>query len=119
MGLVRSFALVRGAPLPAPGSFKERILAEAIIREKNEKWTMVTLFARLISKGLGVDTEYVNFLLDKYKEELYQLRYNFKYKSVESRLLQKRLQEELEQDRMFQRLEAMSAPDPKESSSDG
>jgi hypothetical protein len=69
------------------------------------------LFVRLIGHGLGVADNYLDLLLEKYKEELYQLRYNFKYESADARWLRKRLQEEFEQDRMFQRLEEMTVED--------
>lgn len=65
----------------------------------------------MISTGLKVPDNYVNHLLEKYKEELYQLRYNFRYESVDARWLKNRLHEEFERDRLMQRLEAMTAPD--------
>jgi predicted transcriptional regulator len=58
-----------------------------------------------------VPDKYVDHLLEKYKEELYQLRYNFRYESVDARWLKNRLQEQFEQDRLMQRLEGMTAPD--------
>ncbi len=112
--MTRSFALLRGAPLPAPGSFQERILTEAIIRDKNEKYSSVALFARLIATGLGIPDEYLHHLLEKYREELYQLRYNFRYESADARRLKKRLEEEFERDRLMQRLEAMTVKDKDE-----
>lgn len=89
-------------------------MTEAIIREKNERFASVTLFAKLITNGLGINEKYTEHLLEKYKEELYQLRYNFRYESVDARWLKNRLQEEFERDRLMQRLEGMTAPDKDE-----
>ncbi len=102
--------------MPPLGSFQERLVSEAILREKNEKFAMVSLFATLISAVGNLDNSVVDDLLEEYKEELYQLKYNFKYTRVRQRRITERVSKAAEEARLMKRLEAMTY---KETTPDG
>jgi len=102
---------MHNAPLPPTGSFQERLLFETILREKNEKFAVVSMFARLIGAGLKVNDTAVDELLDEYKEELYQLRYNYKYETGKHRRVVQHVQKAAEQARQMRKLEQMTVTD--------
>jgi len=102
---------MHNAPLPPTGSFQERLLFETILREKNEKFAVVSMFARLIGAGFNLKDSAVDELLDEYKEELYQLRYNYKYETSKHRRVIQHVQKAAEQARQMRRLEQMTVTD--------
>jgi hypothetical protein len=102
---------MHNAPLPPTGSFQERLLFESILREKNEKFSLVSLLVRVISVGFGLKDDAVDGLLEEYKEELYQLRYNSKYKSSRQRRILDQVRKAAEQARMMRRVEQMTVTD--------
>lgn len=110
-GHVRSYAYMHNAPLPPTGSFQERLLFESILREKNEKFSVVSLLVRVISAGFGLKDDSVDGLLEEYKEELYQLRYNSKYKSSKQRRILDQVRKAAEQARMMRKIEQMTVSD--------
>ena len=100
---------MHGAPLPDAGSFQEQLLGEYIAREKHERFALVSLFATLVGKGLGISDKFLDLVLEDYREELYQLRYNSKYKTARKRHRDERMQKAKEQERLFRKLDAMTA----------
>ena len=110
-GHVRTYAYMHNAPLPPTGSFQERLLFETILREKNEKFAVVSLFARLLGVGMTIGDSAVDDLLDEYKEELYQLRYNYKYETSKKRRIILQVQKASEQARQMRRIEQMTVTD--------
>lgn len=102
---------MHNAPLPPTGSFQERLLFESILREKNEKYAVVSLFIRVLASGLNLKADVVDGLLEEYKEELYQLRYNSKYKSSRQRRILDEVRKAAEQARMMRRVEQMTVTD--------
>jgi hypothetical protein len=102
---------MHNAPLPPTGSFQERLLFETILREKNEKFAVVSLFARLLGVGMTIGDSAVDDLLDEYKEELYQLRYNYKYETSKKRRIILQVQKASEQARQMRRIEQMTVTD--------
>jgi hypothetical protein len=102
---------MHNAPLPPTGSFQERLLFESILREKNEKYAVVSLFIRVLASGLNLKADAVDGLLEEYKEELYQLRYNSKYKSSRQRRILDEVRKAAEQARMMRRVEQMTVTD--------
>jgi len=94
--------------LPPLGSFQERLISEAILREKNEKFAMVSMFATLISAVGQLDGTIVDDLLEEYKEELYQLKYNFKYTRIRQRRITERVSKAADEARLMQRVESMT-----------
>lgn len=111
MGHTRAYAYVRGAPLPKGGSFQEQILSETILRERNEKYTLVSLFVRLLGNMAQIKADDLDHLLGTYREELYQFRYNSEY--VTTRQKRKATEAANEQiiARQFRRLADMTAKD--------
>ena len=114
-GQTRAYAYVRGAPLPASGSFQEQFLSEVISRERNEKYLLVSLFANLLGHMGGVKSSAVEGMLEHYREELYQLKYNYKYETWASKRKQVNTKhadsQGREMRRMFDRLDSMTVSD--------
>jgi len=102
---------MHNAPLPPTGSFQERLLFESILRDKNERFSVVSLFVRVIAAGFNLKNEAVDGMLDEYKEELYQLRYNSKYKSSKSRRIHDQVKKAAEQARQMRKIEQMTVSD--------
>ena len=111
MGHTRAYAYVHNAPLPKGGSFQEQLLAESILRERNEKFTLVSLFVRMLGVIAGLKSKDIDDLLESYKEELYQFRYNFEYTTRRERRSAEEAAEAINIARMFKRLEAMTVED--------
>lgn len=111
-GQTRAYAYVRGAPLPAPGSFQEQFLSEVIMRERNEKYLTVSLFAHLLARIGGLKADDITGLLEQYKEELYQFKYNYKYETwFEKKVTHETVHAETqgrEMRRMFDKLDSMT-----------
>lgn len=108
---MRAYAYAHGSPLPEAGSFQEQLLSESIARERHVKFSEVSLFATLLGKGLGINDQYIELMLEGFREELYQLRYNSKYKTARRRFTDTRMKKAREQDRLFRKLDAMTAID--------
>ena len=81
---------------------------ETQLREKNEKFAMVSLFATLLGHMGGINDKLVDNLLEEYKEELYQLRYNSKYKTVRQRLISTMVSKAAEESRLLRKVEAIA-----------
>ena len=103
--------MLHGAPLPKPGSFQERLLSESILRERNERMAFITAIVKMLTLVGGVNPEAAQEILEDYREELYQFRYNYRYETYSTKLSTYRRQEQLETHRMMQRLEAMTVED--------
>jgi len=110
-GHVRAYAFLHNAPLPDSGSFQERLLSEVIIRERNAQYAMVSLLARLIAAGAGVEPRTLGLLLEEYREELFQLRYNPRYKSVSRVMAEQEMSKIAEETRLMRRVAAMTVSD--------
>ena len=110
-GHTRAYALLHGAPLPHPGSFKERVLAESILRERNEKFTLVSLFIRVLGATGKLEDKVISDLLEEYKEELYQFRYNSKYKSIRERVVAREARKADEMARIMSKVDKMTVTD--------
>lgn len=102
---------MRGAPLPASGSFQERFLSEYITRERNEKYMTVVLFANLIGRLAGMSGDALEGLLETYREELFQFKYNYKYKTWAERQAGHAKKQGLEMRKVFDRLDSMTVSD--------
>jgi hypothetical protein len=104
--------MLRGIPLPVPGSFEYNVMAEGIRREREEKIALARLFALLFRDAHGLDGEKVGLLLSEYVEELYQYKYNYKYVPIRQRFGNKKINEELEDVRILKKVAAMTVTEP-------
>lgn len=72
-------------------------------------------FARLLVMasvvGRGISAEIVSDLLEEYREELSQDRYNLGYESIAQRRAKQRIQEVMDRNRMMARLDSMTVTD--------
>lgn len=81
---------------------------ESVLREKNERFAVVSLFATLLGMIGGLKDKVVDGLLEEYKEELYQLKYNSKYKTVRQRTISRLVAKAAEEARLLRKVESMS-----------
>jgi phosphopantetheinyl transferase (holo-ACP synthase) len=81
------------------------------LREKNERFATVSLFARLLGAGFSIKEASIDALLDEYKEELYQLRYNYKYKTGKQQRITEQVNKAAEQARLMRKIEQMTVTD--------
>jgi len=70
-----------------------------------------TAIVKMLSLVGGIKKEATNEILEEYREELFQFRYNYRYETYHSKVVVKRLKQHLETDRMMQRLDAMTVED--------
>ena len=108
MGQARAQSVLRGAPLPPLGSFQERVLTDLLLRERNEKFAFAALICQLAMVAGNIPPGVAKDLLDEYQEELYQLRYNSKYKTVKERRIAKSVAEAEEKARLLARLDRIT-----------
>ena len=102
---------MHNAPLPESGSFQEKLLAEVIIRERNGQFAMVSLFGRLLGAIAGIQPKLMTTLLEEYREELFQLRYNPRYRSISRTLAEEEMSKVAEETRLMRRVAAMTVSD--------
>lgn len=111
MGKLRAWAFYKGHPLPPPGSFRERLVTALMIRERNEKIAFARLITQACTIGTGVSSERVDEILEEYREEVTQDRYNLGYETARQRRALRRSREALEMSRRMTRLEDMTVTD--------
>lgn len=70
-----------------------------------------TAIVKMLSLIGGVKQEATKEILEEYREELFQFRYNYKYETYATKRAVVRLNKYLETDRMMQRLDAMTVKD--------
>lgn len=97
--------------MPDAGSFQEQLLSEAIVRERNAQFSVVALFARLLGAMAGVDPKMMHVLLEEYREELYQLRYNPKYRTISKVLVEQEMSKVAEETRLMRKVAALTVSD--------
>lgn len=110
-GHVRAYAFLHNAPLPESGSFQERLLSEAIIRERNSQFAMVALLSKLLAAVAGIDSKTLGLLLQEYREELFQLRYNPRHRSVSRVLAEREMSQVAEETRLMRKVAALTVSD--------
>lgn len=72
---------------------------------------MVSLFARLLGTIAGLQPKSMVLLLEEYREELYQLRYNPRYRSIGRVLAEQEMSKAAEETRLMRRVAAMTISD--------
>lgn len=86
---------MHGIPLPEIGSIEFNLLSEGIKRERSEKLAFATLLAKLAVATGFARQEQADFLVMEYKEELYQVRYNYNYKRIGDRVREEKARRQL------------------------
>ena len=72
---------------------------------------MVTAFVKMLALIGGIKNEASKEILEEYREELYQFKYNYRYETYSQKTSMDRLRKYLETDRMMSRLDAMTVKD--------
>jgi hypothetical protein len=101
--------------LPPRGSAQDKILEEIHLREREERFTLVALFARILGLGLNMREDTLGAMLNTYRDELTQVRYTPAYAAYLRRrkaaVVSKKIRKQLDDDTLFKRLEGMTAPE--------
>lgn len=72
---------------------------------------MVTVFVKTLALVGGLKNEVIKELLEEYREELFQFKYNYRYETYATKTAMTRLKKYLETDRMMSRIDAMTVED--------
>lgn len=101
--------------LPPRGSAQDRILEEVHRRDRAERYTLVTLFARILGEGLHVRNDALEAMLGAYRAELSQDNYRPAYRAAQR---MKKLKEvtqtakkRMDDEALLKRVEKMTASD--------
>jgi len=101
--------------LPPRGSAQDLLLEELHRRKRAERFTAVTLFARILGGGLGVHSEALEAMLNAYSAELTQNTYTPEYAATQRQrrktAAQQKTRNKLSDDALMKKLEGLTAPD--------
>jgi hypothetical protein len=87
------------------------LLSEVIIRERNSQFAMVSLFGRLLGAIAGIDGKTLTMLLEEYREELFQLRYNPRYTTISKVMAEREVSKVAEETRLMRKVAALTVSD--------
>ena len=102
---------MRGVPLPPLGSFKFNLLVEGIRRERSEKVAFASFLSKLLGPLSGMSEESRSLLIAEYAESVLQLKYNYWYEPVRTRVVEARAAAHAEDLRILKKVAAMTAKD--------
>jgi hypothetical protein len=71
----------------------------------------VSLLAQLIGPASGLSAKLIENLLEQYKEELFQFRYNYKYQSIKQRLVDEEIKEADTIARIMEKVDKLTVED--------
>jgi hypothetical protein len=72
---------------------------------------LVSAFMKMLALIGGIDNKVTAEILEEYREELYQFKYNYKYETYATKVSIDRVRKYLETDRMMQRVDDMTVED--------
>jgi hypothetical protein len=104
------YCVVHGVPLPRLGSFRFHILETGLARQRAEKVAFAKLLVGLVGPQSGLEEDALRVLLTSYAETIYQVTYNYKYKSAQRRVFEKQLSRHEEDARLLDKVKAMTVP---------
>ena len=111
MGQCRIYCLLKGIPLPELGSFEFNLLVEGIRRERSREVAFAQFMAGLLAPLSGMSEEKVTLLVATYAEDVYQLKYNYMYESLRTRVVEARAVAQAEDIRILKKVAAMTVAD--------
>jgi hypothetical protein len=84
-------------------------------REREERFSLVSLFARILGGGLGMRSDTLEAMLNAYKDELTQTSYTPGYAAYQRRrkkaVRQQKKKKKLSDDALLRKLEGLTAPE--------
>lgn len=108
MGQCRLYCIIHGVPLPPLGSFAYNLLFEGIRRERMEKVAFAKFLGNFLGPMSGLSEKKVMLNVAEYAEEIFQLKYNWKYKALRTRIAQEKQIAHNEDLRILRRVAAMT-----------
>lgn len=100
--------MVRGIPLPRLGSFEYFVLSEGLRRERTEKVAFAKMVGSILGAGIGVEKDEIDTFVQEYAEEVFQLKYNYKYKSALARKLAEKVEQRVMEQQLLDRVNRMT-----------
>jgi len=101
--------------LPPRGSAQDHLLERIQERERTERFTLVSLFARILGGGLGMRSDTLEAMLSAYKDELTQVSYTPGFAAYQRRrkkaVIQRKTKNKLSDDALLRKLEGLTAPE--------
>jgi len=101
--------------LPPRGSAQDVLLQEVYRREREERFTTVELFARILSGGLGMRSDTLEAMLSAYKnvltQEYYTPDYTARQRLRRNQVVSKKVKKQLDDDALLKRLEGLNTPE--------
>jgi len=101
--------------LPPRGSAQDILLETIQQREREERFSLVSLFARVLGGGLGMRGDTLEAMLSTYKDELTQTRYTPGYVAYQRRrkkaAVQQQTKNKMSDDALLRKLEGFSTPE--------
>lgn len=82
-----------------------------MLRERNEKIAFARLIVQACLGGRGINAEFLDDILEEYREEITQQRYNLGYQDSRQRKLVAKMRENLELSRRMEKVESMTVTD--------
>lgn len=82
-----------------------------MVRERNEKIAFAQMLVHACTVGRGVSDDIIVDILEEYREEVGQQRYNVGYETAKQRRAIRRAREAMDLTRRMSRLEAMTVTD--------
>ena len=101
----------RGVQLAPRGSSKDVILQEVVRRERNEKFSLVSMLANLIGKIAGFSPVQIEGMIDLYTLELYQEGYRPSVVAALRNARTKRRQKSTKDNKLLEKVEKFTVSD--------
>jgi hypothetical protein len=86
-------------------------MVEAMRRERNEKVSFVRAIGGIVGKGLGLKRDEILPYVQDYAEEVFQLKYNYKYQKAEAQRIVEKLTQQSEDQRLLAKVARMTVED--------
>lgn len=101
--------------MPPRGGPQDRVLELVHRREREERFTVVSLFAKIVGSGLGVSDSVLEAMLSTYKLELTQAKYTPEYavfqRQKKKQAVAKQQKKKSSDDALMKRLDSYAEPE--------
>ena len=77
-------------------------------RERNEKVAFARMLCGIVGKAFGLKYSEVQPFIQDYAEEVFQLKYNYKYKTARAKALVEKITKQSEDSRLLAKVAAMT-----------
>ena len=111
MGNLRATLAARGVALSPRGSARDILLQEVVRRERNEKFSLVSILTTLVGRATGFNAAQIDGMLDLYTLELFQSGYNPSAATSLREARKSRLNKVTQDRKLLEKVERFTAPE--------